>query len=56
MCKLGVAVNQLGCLHEAIVRGGAGCTKGGVAIGIGTRSCCAENGCEKHVTEMMQRS
>ena len=27
MCKLGVAVDQLGCLHEATVRGGAGGAK-----------------------------
>ena len=44
MCKLGVAVDQLGCLHEATVRGGAGGAKGGVANGIRTRSCCAESG------------
>ena len=43
MIKLGVAVDQLGCLHEATVIGGAGGAKGGVANGIRTRTCCAES-------------
>ena len=43
MCKLaGVAVDQLGCLHEATVRD-AGGAKGGVANGTRTLSCCAES-------------